>query len=68
MKVIIEIDNEKAVHLMAILQDLDYVTIQEVSDEKEVLISEIKEAIENLNLVKAGQLSARPVKELLDEL
>jgi hypothetical protein len=35
---------------------------------KEKLISEIKEAVKNMNLVTRGKLKARPAKELLDEL
>jgi hypothetical protein len=32
------------------------------------LLEEIKEAVENLNLVKQGKMEARPAKDLLDEL
>jgi len=32
------------------------------------LLDEIKEAVENMNLVKQGKLKARPIQDLLDEL
>lgn len=36
--------------------------------EKNVLIEEIKEAVENLKLVREGKLKARSAKDLLNEL
>lgn len=32
------------------------------------LLEEIKEAVDNMNLVKQGKLKARPIQDLLDEL
>lgn len=32
------------------------------------LIKEVKEAVDNMNLVKQGKLEARPIQDLLDEL
>ena len=40
----------------------------ETLKKKNVFVEEFKEAIENLKLVKAGKMKARPAKELLDEL
>ena len=37
-------------------------------DEKSILIGEIKEAVENLKLVREGKLQARSAKDLLNEL
>lgn len=38
------------------------------SDEKILLLEEIKEAVENLKLVRQGKLKAVAAKELLNEL
>ena len=35
---------------------------------KEQILSEIRESIIELNLIKEGKLKSRPVKDLLDEL
>lgn len=35
---------------------------------KKLFLSELAEAVENLNLVKQGKMQARPAKDLLDEL
>ena len=50
------------------LKGLSYVKAKPLTDEKSLLMEEIKEAVENLKLVRKGKLKARPVKELLDEL
>ena len=68
MKLLLEIDDTKAKHFVELLNDLSYVKTQTFTKENERLISEIKEAVDNLKKVKAGKLKARPVRELLDEL
>ncbi len=68
MKVLLDIQNNKAVHLMEVLKSLPYVKAKTISGEKALLIEEIKESVENLNLVKQGKLKARPAKDLLNEL
>ncbi|MBY0433937.1 MAG: hypothetical protein K2U26_07495 [Cyclobacteriaceae bacterium] len=68
MKVLLDIKDSKAVHLMEVLKSLPYVKAKTISNEKALLIEEIKEAVENLKLVRQGKLKARPAKELLDEL
>lgn len=68
MKILLEIKDSKALHLLEVLKGLSYVKATTISDEKALLIKEIKEAVDELNLVKAGKKEARPVKDLLDEL
>ncbi len=36
--------------------------------EKDIIIDDIKEAVEELKLIKSGKLKARNVEDLLDEL
>jgi hypothetical protein len=68
MKVLLDIKDNKAMHLMEVLKGLSYVKTKTISNEKALLIEEIKEAVDNLNLVKKGKLKARPAKDLLNEL
>lgn len=68
MKLLLDIKDSKALHLFEVLKSLPYVKTTPISDEKSMLIEEIKEAVENLNAVRKGKLKARPAKELLDEL
>ncbi len=42
--------------------------MKKISDEKALLIEEIKEAVDELNLIRMGKLKGIPAKQLLDEL
>jgi hypothetical protein len=68
MKVLLDIKDSKASFVMELLQSLSYVKAKPLTDEKAQLMAEIREAVENLKLVRQGKLKARPAKELLDEL
>jgi hypothetical protein len=68
MKVLLEIKDNKATHLLEVLKGLSYVKVKTISEEKALLIEEIKEAVENLAMVREGKLKARPAKDLLNEL
>jgi hypothetical protein len=68
MKLILEIKDNKAEFVMELLNSLSFVKTKPITDEKAKLMEEIKEAVENLNLVKKGKVKARPAKELLNEL
>jgi hypothetical protein len=68
MKVLLDIKDSKAASLLEVLRGLSYVKTESLSGEKVLLIKEIKEAVEEMKLIRAGKLKARPVKELLDEI
>ncbi len=68
MKILLDIPDSKAFHLLEVLRSIPYVKAKQITGEKAQLINEIKEAVENLQLVKEGKLEARPAKDLLDEL
>ncbi len=68
MKILLEIPDNKAASLLDVLRSISYVKAKTLSDEKALLMEEIKEAVENLKLVRQGKLKARPAKELLNEL
>ena len=68
MKVLLDIKDSKAASLLEVLRGLPYVKTESLSGEKVLLIKEIKKAVEEMKLIRAGKLKARPVKELLDEI
>jgi len=68
MKVLLDIKDNKAVHLMEVLKGLSYVKAKTISNEKALLIEEIQEAVENLKQVRHGKIKARSAKDLLHEL
>lgn len=68
MKVLLDIKDSKAQPLLEVLSGLSYVKTKLLTEEKAQLMSEIREAVENLKLVREGKLKARPAKDLLNEL
>jgi hypothetical protein len=68
MKVLIDVKDNKADFILELLNNFSFVKAKTISPEKAHILYEIKEAVENLNLVKEGKIKARPAKELLDEL
>lgn len=68
MKVLLDIKDKKAIHLMEVIKGFSYVKATPISNEKALLIEEIKDAVEQLKMVREGKLKARPAKELLNEL
>lgn len=68
MKLLVEVKDSKATFFMELMRSLSYVKARPISDEKALLLEEIKEAVENVKLAKQGKLKAKPLTELLDEL
>ena len=68
MKVLLDIEDSRALHLLEVLKGLSYVKTTTLSEEKAELISEVREAVEELKLIKAGKSEARDAEEFLDEL
>ena len=53
---------------MELLSNFSFVKVRPITNEKAMLLSEIREAVNNINLAKRGKFQARPAKELLDEI
>ncbi len=68
MKVILDIQDNKASQLLKALKTLPYVKMQQITDEKAELITEITEAVEELKLVLTGKKEARNAEDFLNEL
>ena len=68
MRVLLDIKDSKALHLLEVLKGLSYVKTKTISDEKALLMEEIKDAVEELSLIRKGKLKGITAKQLLDEL
>jgi hypothetical protein len=68
MRVLLDIKDNKAKSLLEVLKGLSYVKTKTISDEKALLMEEVKEAVEELNLIKAGKKQARNAEDFLNEL
>ncbi len=61
MKILLEIPDRKAHSLLEVLKSISYVKAKQLTDSKAVLLSDIREAVEEMKLVKQGKLKARPI-------
>ncbi len=68
MKVLLDIKDNKAMHLMEVLKGLSYVKAKTISNEKALLMEEMKEAVENLALARKGKLKLKTARQLYDDL
>jgi len=68
MKILLDIKDEKAMHLLEVLRSLPYVKTKQLTDAKAEMMSDIREAVEELKLIRQGKLKGTPARELLDEL
>jgi len=68
MKVLLDIKDNKALSLLEVLRGLPYVKATPLTDNKALLMEEIKEAVEEIKLVRAGKKNARNADDFLNEL
>lgn len=68
MLAVLDINDSKASFVMELLSNLPFVKIRSITDEKTLLMDEIKEAVDTVNLVKKGKFQAKPAKALLNEI
>ena len=68
MKVLLDIPDNKASSLMDVLKSISKVKVTPLTDAKADLMAEIRQSVEEMKLVRAGKLKARPVEDLLSEL
>ena len=68
MKVLLDVKDSKAAFVMELLNNFKFVKAEPITNEKSLLIQEIKEAVEEMKLIKAGKLKGRPAEDLINEL
>ena len=68
MKVLLDIDDKKASSLLEVLKGLAFVKTKTISDAKARFFDELKEAVDEVNLIKSGKAKGRNARKLIDEL
>ena len=68
MKVLLDIQEEKAEAFMEVIENISFVKVKKVESKKERFLRELKEAVDELNLIKSGKKQGRNARELLKEL
>jgi hypothetical protein len=68
MKILLDIPDSRASSFMDVIKSISYVKAKTITDSKALLIEEIKEAVEEMKLIKAGKKKARNAEDFLNEL
>lgn len=68
MKVLLDIPDNKAISFMELIKSISYVKAKPISDAKALLLEEIREAVEEMQLIRAGKKKARNAEDFLNEL
>ncbi len=68
MKVLIDIKDRQAVHLLEVLKSLPYVKAKQLTEEKALLLEEVRDAVEEMKLINDGKTQARNAEDFLNEL
>ena len=69
MKVLLEIEDEKAPALLEVLKGLKYVKTTKIKkSKKEEVLEGLKEAIDEVKLAKEGKIQLKSFDEFLNEL
>ena len=68
MKILLDIPDNKATSLMDVLKSISYVKVKPLTEAKALLMVEIREAVEEIKLIRAGKKKARNAEDFLNEL
>ncbi len=68
MKILLDIPDNKASSLLEVLKSISYVKTKQLTDTKALLMEEMREAVEEMKLIRAGKKKARKAEDFLNEL
>ena len=68
MKILLDIPDSKAASLLEVLKSISYVKAKPLTEAKSLLMEEIKEAVDEMKLIRAGKKEARDAEDFLNEL
>ena len=68
MRVLLDIKDAQALHLMEVLKSLPYVKTTTLTEAKAQLLEELKESVDTLNQAKKGKNKLKSDRDLFNEL
>ncbi len=68
MKVLLDIQDSKVPFVMELLKNLSFVKAKPLTNYKAEVLEGVKEAVEEMQLIKEGKLKGMPARELINEL
>jgi len=68
MKILLEIPDNRAVSFMDVLNSISYVKAKPLTEAKAKLLSEMKDAIDEIKLIKKGKKTGHNAEDFINEL
>jgi len=68
MKVLLDIPENKVNSMMEILNSISFIKVKPLTDSKAQVLNDIKEAVEEMKLIRTGKKKARNAEDFLNEL
>lgn len=68
MKILLDVKDGKAPFIMELLKHFKFVKSEKLTPYKAEVLNSVKNAVEEMKLIKEGKLKGTPAKDLLDEL
>jgi hypothetical protein len=68
MKILLDIKDNKTAFIMGLLNNFKFVKAKPLTPYKAEVLEGIREAVEELKLIKNGNIRGIPAEDLLDEL
>jgi len=68
MKILLDIQDDKASFILEVLKNFKYVKTKPLTNADSKFLSELQESVNEIKLIKAGKLDAKPAEEWLNEL
>jgi hypothetical protein len=68
MKILLDIPDNKAASFLDVVKSISYIKAKQLTDTKALLMEEIKEAVDEMKLIRSGKKKARNAEDFLNEL
>ncbi len=68
MKILLDIPDSKAHSFLEVIKSISYVKAKTLTDGKAKIMEDIREAVEEMKLIRAGKKKARNAEDFLNEL
>lgn len=68
MKILLDIPDDKASSLLDVLKSISYVKARPLTDAKAKLIVELRDAVEEMKMIRSGKKKVRNAENFLNEL
>jgi hypothetical protein len=68
MKILLDIKDEKAQFFLELLKNFSFVKAKPITEPKARLMADVKEAVEEIKLIRSGKKKARNAEDFINEL